>query len=178
MSRTPTADHTHRVVCPEWTEYRTGLAAAQRWMVNVETTGQCRQLHTVEVRDGDAWTPLHLWRAQRILAAPVGPDPLPADVADGLIKCQGGWTPEDGARADRLAQPDWTRQQWLEELGPHKDATLTSDGRGARTDAWCTCLRGSTTGDGAWVRYERWTAQGRVAHGYVHQLCRFVLQTG
>lgn len=178
MSRTATPASTHRVVCVQWTEYRTSLAAAQAWMVQVETTDQCRELHTVEVRDGDGWTPLHLWRAAQILAAPVRPEPLPVDVADGLIKCGGGWTAEDAARADRVAQPDWTREQWLAQLGPHKDATLTGDGRGARTDAWCSCPAAATRRDDAWVRYERWTAVGRVAHGYVHNVCRMVLQTG
>lgn len=52
--------------------------------------------------------------------------------------------------------------------------TLTEDGRSAWVEAWHE--EGEDAGD--WVRYERWTAEGRVAHGYVHRVSRRLLQAG
>ena len=107
-----------------------------------------------------------------VLAARIG---TTVNTPDGpLTKAHGGWSIEAEARANAIAEPG--TPEWRSAIGPHIRATLTADGRGARTDAWCPCTpeRPMET----WVRYERWTDQGRVGHGYVCPVCRCVTQTG
>lgn len=109
--------------------------------------------------------------AQAILAARVGSDVTSFD--GSLIKALGGWSrwPDEVSEAN-LADVE----AWRAALGPHTHATLTADGRGARVDSWCRCVR-KADGD-AWVRYERWSARGREAHGFLCPACRFLTQTG
>ncbi|PZG12988.1 hypothetical protein C1I95_24580 [Micromonospora craterilacus] len=133
----------------------------------MEATGNCRELHSIEVRDGQQWVPLHIAQASRILATSVG------QMVDTLIKVHGGWSADAAARADATAEPG--TDEWRNALGPHEDATLTADGRPAATGGWCTC---PAVGDDEWVRYERWSARGREAHGYVHAGCRALVQAG
>jgi hypothetical protein len=112
--------------------------------------------------------------AMDILAATLG---TAVDTVDGpLIKCRGGWPRETSERANAVVDPATDRQGWLAALGPHEHATLTSDGRGARTDSWCQCT--PVPAIESCVRYERWTTQGRTAHGYLCPTCRHITQTG
>jgi hypothetical protein len=53
-----------------------------------------------------------------------------------------------------------------------ESVTLTSDGRGALTTAW------HEGAENAWVFVERWTAAGRVFHGFVDSVTRKLLQAG
>jgi len=55
---------------------------------------------------------------------------------------------------------------------PLIDVTLTEDGRQAITNCW------HTGEDNGWVYAERWTAEGRVFHGYVDSVSRRILQSG
>ena len=52
------------------------------------------------------------------------------------------------------------------------EVTLTSDGRGAVTNTW------HEGAESAWVFVERWTAAGRVFHGWVDSVSRRLLQAG
>jgi hypothetical protein len=104
--------------------------------------------------------------ASLILAAP-----LRTTVAD-MTLVSGGWSRERGDFADAAGEPG--SMAWTAALGVHEDATLTADARSAITDAWCK-LRC----DGSeMVRYERWSARGQEAHGYVCSQCRRITQTG
>lgn len=56
---------------------------------------------------------------------------------------------------------------------PAQEVTLTEDGRGAIRVGW------HTDGPAAeWVRYEVWTPEGRIAHGFVDSVSRRLLQVG
>lgn len=56
---------------------------------------------------------------------------------------------------------------------------LTDDGEWADTVHWHgRDAQDGPTGDDDWVRYERYTAKGMVAHGFVHRRTRRLLQTG
>lgn len=131
---------------------------------------------------GSAETPLptYLVRAAAILAAPVGPTPI--DTPDGpLVKQEGTWTAERVARPDvqaalRNAEAAGDMAALEVALGSHDTATLTGDGRWALTRQWCSCTPGPDAG--TWVRYERYTARGREAHGYVCPGCRHLVQSG
>jgi hypothetical protein len=168
----------YRVVCAANTSRWFGdLSAAQAHRADVETAHLCLHLHTVQVQvDGGAWVPLHEHRAHLILAAPVGPDPI--DTPDGpLVKMQGWWLPERSHQPDVVAAR--TRGDWPAELaarGRHDFAALTADGRGCRSDQWCSCSP-QPPADG-WVRYERYSARGREAHGYLCPTCRHLVQSG
>lgn len=165
---------THRVICADDTRETFSLASAQRHLVNVQTLGICLFLHTIEVRSGDDWIPLHIARAQEILAAPLG---TVIDSPDGrLSKAAGSWSKETSERASTAVGEGADHAAWIAALGPHEDATLTADGRGAHVDSWCTCP--TEPPSEAWTRYERWTAQGRAGHGYVCPRCRYLTQTG
>lgn len=175
MTATSGSRHSHRVVCADFTKSFRDEDAAQRWMTDVEVSGQCRQRHTVEVLVDGAWLARHIARAREILAAAVG---TRIDTPDGpLIIAHAGWSRQSAERpAARAADAAGDVDAYLAALGAHDHATLTADGRGARTDGWCQCEPGpplATT-----VRYERWTDQGRVAHGYLCPTCRFITQTG
>jgi hypothetical protein len=64
----------------------------------------------------------------------------------------------------------------FEALGPHEEATLTVDGRAAYVNGWCACPASPPAEE--WIRYERWTDQGRAGHGYVCARCRFLTRAG
>lgn len=122
----------------------------------------------VQAQHEGQWLPAHLAFAQQILAARVG---TTVDTFDGpLTKNHGGWPKEAGARADAAGEAG--SPEWYEALGRHETATLTSDGRGAIVEGWCSC------GAHGQARYERWSARGREAHGFVCSSCRFLTQTG
>lgn len=165
---------THRVVCPDFTQELPDLATAQRHLSGVEAAGKCRQIHTIEVRDGNEWVPLHIARAREILAAPMQ---APITTPDGpVVKVAGSWSAEAGERAETTAgKAGDDPAAYLAALGPHEEATLSSDGGQVQAGAWCAC---GVVDSAAMVRYERWTAAGRVAHGYVHAVCRRLTQTG
>ncbi|MEU3452247.1 hypothetical protein ABZ671_01190 [Micromonospora sp. NPDC006766] len=162
-----TTTKTHRAVCADYTREFSSEAAARTWAANIETSGHCRELHTIEVRDGSEWAPLHVAQARRILAADLG------TTTDGLVKMHGGWSAETSQRAN-AAGPAGS-DAWRAALGAHEQATLTADGRAAETTRWCAC---PSVADDEWVRYERWSARGREAHGYVHSGCRALVQAG
>lgn len=60
----------------------------------------------------------------------------------------------------------------LDGSAPALVATLTSDGRGAITNAWHEGVEHD------WVYVERWTYRGRVFHGWVDSASRKILQAG
>lgn len=64
------------------------------------------------------------------------------------------------------------------ELGTPESVTLAADGRHVYPRNWCTGHDWDVTDEE--VRYERWTAEGRVAHGYVcaYVACRRLVQSG
>jgi hypothetical protein len=169
----------YRVVCAEYVSktMRT-QGQAEKWMRRTEAGDLigpgCSNLHTIEIRPSDGpWVPLHRYRAARVLAAPVGLTPI--ELPDGtLIKMHGGWSKETAARANSVAEPG--SEAWVAELGSHEDATLTGDGLGCRSDVWCRCV--PQPGCDVWVRYERYTGEGRVAHEYVCPTCRGLVQSG
>lgn len=103
--------------------------------------------------------------AALILAAPTG-----THIAH-MQKNGGSWDGSAEARAD-AAGPAGT-PEWYAALGAHSQATLTTDGRGARRDAWCRCNTPVTR----WVRYEVYTAAGQEAHGFICPDCRSITQT-
>lgn len=84
----------------------------------------------------------------------------------------GGWSKETADAADAAAPVGIA--EWKAALGPYEHVTLTADGQGAIRDTWCEC----GTGAEDWVRYEGWTVQGMVAHGFVCGTCRKITQTG
>lgn len=113
--------------------------------------------------------------AQHILAAEMR---ATIQTPDGpLAKVDAAWSKETGDRATAVVDPYADFTAWLATVGPHDEATLSEDSRHVR-HVWCRC---APEPDAAtWVRYERWTARGRVAHGYVcpRLTCRGITQTG
>lgn len=91
-----------------------------------------------------------------------------------------GWSRETSDRASAAGEPG--SAGWYAALGRHEHALLTGDGRGANRDRWCLCATEGPEPDGIpaeeWVRYEYWTAEGRERHGFVHGVCRRLLQAG
>jgi hypothetical protein len=67
-----------------------------------------------------------------------------------------------------------TTDEVLERRATAEYAVLTQDGRQAITNEWHD---GAATSD-EWVYVERWSADGRVFHGYVDPTSRKLLQTG
>lgn len=60
-------------------------------------------------------------------------------------------------------------------IGPEpKSVILSSDGYSVSND-WCCCL---TVIEDDWQYYERWSARGRVGHGWACPDCRGILQVG
>lgn len=164
---------THRVVCADFAQEVSSLAAAQGHLAGVERAGKCRKVHTIEVFTDGEWLPLHIALAHAILTASLR---AVLDTPDGpLRKASGGWSKEACARADAVADITADLGAWHAAAGPHEHALLTADGRGVG-HTWCRCE--SDADAGTWVRYERWTAQGRVAHGYACPDCRFITQAG
>ena len=165
---------TYRVVCAEHVLEVAGPEQAERQLAAVEKLGGCRLLHTVEALVDGQWVPMHLVRAREILAAPCG---ATLHTADGpLIKNSGAWPKQAGERADAVADAGRDPQAWIAALGAHERAILTGDGREARRDGWCSCLPPPALE--TWIRYERWTGEGRVGHGFLCPSCRFLTQTG
>jgi hypothetical protein len=159
----------YRFACTNHTSApRDTLEAVQAKVAGIEQNPDgCYLLHTVQVEQEDgAWLPLHEHRAKLILAAPLRTE------FDGLIKAEGTWSKEAGERASK-AHPEGG-EAWHTALGPHKTATLTADGGGAESSVWCP---DSPPAD-EWMRYERWSARGLEAHGYVCALCRRLVQSG
>lgn len=143
------------------------------FQINGQAPTHAIEPDAIEVRHADGWVPLHIHRARRILAAPVGPAPI--NTPDGaLIKCHGTWSKETSERAEAAGAPGTAA--WRAVLGPHEEAVLTVDGRLANTKEWCRCV--TTWPAEAWVRYERWLQRGREAHGYVCPNCRRLTQAG
>jgi hypothetical protein len=173
MAATVTDTARYRVHCAEHDTIVPNAQVARIKATDADMSGLCMYFHTAEEKVDGEWVPVHVAEARRILAAPVGPD----SVFDGLIKGRGGWTRETAAQADATA--DAGTPQWRAALGPHQYAILTSDGSEADTGRWHIDDRcGGPAEDGDWVRYERWTAEGRVGHGFVCRSCRGLLQTG
>jgi len=161
----------YRFACTNHTSApRDTLEAVQAKVAGIEQNPDgCYLLHTIEVAQEDgSWLPLHEHTAKLILAARLGTK------FDGLTKSRGGWSKEAGVRASR-AHPEGG-EAWYAALGPQEYSILTSDGGGAVPDGWCEHKPEAET----WARYERWTAKGREAHGYVcpdHD-CRRLVQSG
>ena len=173
-----TTTPTHRIVCADFTLDTTSLSLARTLAARVDAAKTCAHSHTIEVRTGDEWLPLHTALARAILAAPLN---ATVDTFDGqLTKVSGGWSAEAAQRADQGADRDTDFAAWKAAIGPHEHALLTSDGRGTG-HSWCTCGTGGGTGggtDGGPVRYERWTTEGRTAHGFACPSCRMIVQVG
>lgn len=167
------ATATHRVTCPDYTHEVASLESARFWLSGIERVGKCRNVHTIEVRDGDGWLPLHIATAREVLAAP-----LASTVAtlDGeLVKAAGEWSADASVRADAVADPRVDPAAWRAALGPHERATLTGDGRSV-VGGWCRCE--ARPAAEMWVRYEQWTTDGRAGHGYACPACRGIVQAG
>lgn len=65
------------------------------------------------------------------------------------------------------------------QQGSPDEVILTTDGRHYRRDGqWCACQRGDLHDMHSEVYFERWTKQGREAHGWLHRVCRRVTQSG
>ena len=159
----------YRVSCAEYTSEPFGTEV-EAWQQLTSIDKVCTELHTIHVQqEGGEWLPLHQHKARQILAAKVG------STIEGLVKCHGGWSAETAERAGAVAEPG--SPEWYAALGPHETATLTADGRGAETSAWCMT---HTHPADIWVRYERWSARGQEAHGYVcpESTCRHLVQSG
>lgn len=123
----------------------------------------------VEAQFEGEWLPAHLALAKQALATKVG---RTVDTFDGpLTKHHGSWSAEATARADAVAGKVGAKE-WRAALGPHAEATLTGDGQAAIVRGWCDCSAVEQ------VRYERWSARGREAHGFVCKTCRRLTQTG
>lgn len=109
-----------------------------------------------------------------LMAAPIRTE------LDGLILDSGGWTREQAATVDAAHErgtPEWVAAL---DATPYAHVTLTADGRYANRQAWCTCANDDVAADG-WVRYEFWSTESGKAdrrHGFVHDTCRKILQTG
>lgn len=88
----------------------------------------------------------------------------------------GGWSKEAGGRLDAAMASD-PGLDVRAFLGSYERVLLVSD-PAARVHAQglCTCP-GSDNAD-SWVRYEKWTAAGRVAHGWACPACGGITQTG
>lgn len=165
----------YRITCTDMSvDLRGDYTTALTRLIEIETLGACPEEHTIEMRDADGnWRPWHLAMAQRVLTSNLR-DTI--DTGDGppLVLVQGGWSADTARTADAVAQPG--TDEWLAALGPYERAILTSDGTSINNTQWCTCPNQAAATD--WIRYERWTSQGRIAHGYCCPTCRAVTQTG
>ena len=106
--------------------------------------------------------------ARLLLAAPLRTS------VDAMVIVAGSWSREAGNAADAKATPGSPEWMAILDATPHESCTLTSDGHSAGI-RWC---EHSDEEAGSWVTYERWSAAGRVAHGFVCSECRGILQTG
>jgi hypothetical protein len=165
----------YRVACDQRANARTTRRdIAMRNLVRIEKLGACQELHRIEVLDHGLWLPEHVAIARRIMAANLRDV---VELPDGpLTVATGGWTREAGIRADAAGEPG--SAEWIAALGPHdREVILTSDGRSAIREEWCTEHH---TPMEEWVRYERWTPEGHGSHGYVCPVptCRRLVQSG
>lgn len=114
--------------------------------------------------------PAHILTAAHILTLRT------RDEHDGLIVNHRSWS-EEASNSEGVAEALATDDPGAlyEALGTPEEVTLTGDGRSADPKSWCLCVRVLEP-----VRYERWTAEGRVAHGYVcpKVVCRRLVQSG
>jgi hypothetical protein len=163
------ATKTHRVVCADYTSNAMIEGQARRWLAMIETTGRCRNLHTIEVRTADGgWEPEYIARARTIANTPAGSTiDTGSTVDESLTVHGGGWSKETTDRADAAAAERGS-DEWMAALGPREHTILTADGGPADVSDWCACNPEA----GIWVRYERWTLAGRAGHGYVDRNCR------
>lgn len=60
----------------------------------------------------------------------------------------------------------------LAHTAPAVEVVLSSDGRWVESQAW------HDGPEAEWVAYERWTSEGRVAHGFIDSVSRRLLQAG
>jgi len=126
------------------------------------------------------------WAARRQLTRELAAAILASDLWDAerqeraragdLRIARAGWSRERGEQADAAGEPG--TPEWKAALGAHEHATLTGDGGGAIREAWCECVTRGAVPFTEWVQYEHWTAEGREAHGFVHEGCRRLLQAG
>ena len=154
------------------------LAADGSWTYRNCTT-TARILHAkglISVRDErSADLPLLTDDAKRLLEIPTTSEivalPLGAKY-DGLTVAARHWPQGvmDAAGQERIVAGELVD----DVLGTPEEIVLTGDGR-AYWSAWCKC---PAVADDHWTRYERWTVQGRTAHGFAHTVCRGILQTG
>lgn len=99
-----------------------------------------------------------------------------SETGEELILALRSWSKEvgDGAAA-AIAAGQFSNDSagWEAALGLPTEVVLTDDGGLVDTSGWCVDVAGSE-----WVRYERWSAVGRVGHGFVCEYCRRLTQTG
>lgn len=120
----------------------------------------------------------------RILAALVAGADLQDSVEQlltpTLVVTKREWAPGIGDAVQALIEArglDATDPQvWRELCGPAMTTELSEDGRYFESRRWCSCDE-ERAGEGA-VYVERWTAVGRVFHGWVCPSCRRLTQTG
>jgi hypothetical protein len=175
----------YRVTCPDHTvNPTTALADTEAALDAVETAAGgagCRYRHIVEKWDPDLrmWYPCAQWLAKQILAVQeLGTE---VDTLGGgtLMVASRVWPLGDAdevcaqARAEHRRGTTFTDFEAM--LGDPEQVTLSADGRPTQP-GWCRC-RPRPAGE-RWVRYERWSARGREAHGYVCPTCRRLTQTG
>lgn len=163
---TTTATQSFRVVFSDGTVEREASDFGTAFIAALPTDGA-----RVEAQFEGEWLPAHLAFAKQVLAARIG---ATVETFDGpLTKNSGTWAPGATRRASAVAAEgteEWAR---IARTIPHEEATATSDGRGVVTKGWCSCGGGVEQ-----VRYERWSARGREAHGFVCKTCRSLTQTG
>jgi hypothetical protein len=96
------------------------------------------------------------------------------DVDGDLILVLRSWSRDVSEAAGAKLGYDAPWSELEAEMGLPTDVLLSADGGQVNTSAWCDVDAPTTE----WVRYERWTAVGRVAHGYVCEFCRGLTQAG
>lgn len=152
VTRTPGQLYPYRPVCPCGQRFRSYAAE------------HAAKLVANDHRCGDV---------QAAMNAKIG-EPVKMRTGE-LIKAAGAWSAETGKRAELVADPAVDLTAWRAAMGSHEEVLLTSDGRTVRREAWCAC---GPAASGNPVRYERWTLQGRQAHGWACTSCRAVVQAG
>lgn len=95
---------------------------------------------------------------------------------NGLIVAHRAWTVEQGDVAEAAVGPDCTFEEYDQALGTPAEVLLTGDGHGYNNRGWCGC--GNNFPAAQITRFERWTSLGRVAHGWLHTVCRKLYQSG
>ncbi len=99
-----------------------------------------------------------------------------------LICARRSWSKEVGDRVCAAAVAgEFDRldpRAWHDALGLPESVELTEDGSYVDVARWCSCPSVPGEAGEFWVRYERWTEIGRVAHGFVCADCRRLKQSG